>query len=32
MFSKLNPVQWLGIVDFVAVISLVVFAYAILTH
>ncbi len=30
MFSKLNPVQILGIFDFVAVISLAAFAYAVI--
>jgi len=32
MFSKLNPIQLLGIFDFVAVIGLVAFAYAVLSH
>ncbi len=30
MFSKLNPIQVLGIFDFVAVISLVAFGYAVI--
>ncbi len=30
MFTKLNPIQVLGIFDFVAVIGLVAFAYAVL--
>ena len=32
MFSKLNPIKLLGIVDFVAVLSLVAFAYIVLVH
>ncbi len=31
MFTKLNPVQVLGIVDFIAVVSLVAFAYIVLS-
>ncbi len=31
MFAKLNPVQVLGIVDFIAVVSLVAFAYIVLS-
>jgi len=30
MFSKLNPIQVLGIFDFIAVISLVAFAYSVI--
>lgn len=30
MFAKLNPINILGIIDFLAVISLVAFAYAVL--
>jgi len=31
MFAKLNPINILGIIDFLAVIALVAFAYTLLT-